>query len=96
MKYIVLIKKNKWKKTFICANDSESLTFKISPLWLKKMINKGGVEMGLLGRVVFLKRLREELLEKRKQGATELQIDEIDKRIRKINLEIQNMKKMME
>ncbi|CEG25014.1 hypothetical protein ACPOM7_29100 [Peribacillus castrilensis] len=52
--------------------------------------------MGLLGRVVFLKRLREELLEKRKQGATELQIDEIDKQIRKINLEIQNMRNMME
>ncbi|MFJ7367546.1 hypothetical protein ACIQWQ_26120 [Peribacillus frigoritolerans] len=52
--------------------------------------------MGLLGRVVFLKRLREELLEKRKQGAIELQLDEIDKQIRKINLEIQNMRKLME
>ncbi|CAN7665801.1 hypothetical protein LJR015_002796 [Peribacillus frigoritolerans] len=52
--------------------------------------------MGLLGRVVFLKRLREELMEKRKQGVTELQIDEIDKQLRKINLEIQNMRKMME
>lgn len=60
------------------------------------MINKGGFEMGLLGRVVFLKRLREELMEKRKQGVTELQIDEIDKQLRKINLEIQNMRKMME
>lgn len=60
------------------------------------MINKGGFKMGLLGRGVFLKRLREELLDKRKQGATELQIDEIDKQIRKINLEIQNMRKMME
>lgn len=67
-----------------------------SPLWLKKFINKGGVGMGLLGRVVFLKRLRDELLEKRKQGATNLQIDEIDKQIRKINIEIQNMRKMME
>ncbi|MBX9956777.1 hypothetical protein H7T43_17950 [Peribacillus simplex] len=53
--------------------------------------------MGLLGRVVFLKRLRDELFEKRKQqGVTDLQIDEIDKQIRKINIEIQNMRKMME
>lgn len=67
-----------------------------SPLWLKEFINKGGDEMGLLGRVVFLKRLRDELFEKRKQGVTDLQIDEIDKQIRKINIEIQNMRKMME
>lgn len=52
--------------------------------------------MGLLGRVVFLQRLRVELVEKRKQVTNDLQVDEIDKQIRKINLEIQNISKMAE
>jgi len=47
--------------------------------------------MGLLGRVVFLQRLRFELVEKRKQVTNDLQINEIDKQIRKINLEIKNI-----
>lgn len=50
--------------------------------------------MGLLGRVVFLQRLRVELVEKRKQVYNDLQISEIDKQIRKINLEIQKISKL--
>jgi len=43
-----------------------------------------------------LQRLRVELVEKRKQVTNDLQVDEIDKQIRKINLEIQNISKLAE
>ncbi|MEK3953781.1 hypothetical protein [Psychrobacillus sp. FSL K6-1464] len=43
-----------------------------------------------------MRRLRVELVEKRKQVTNDLQIDEIDKQIRKINLEIQNISRLAE
>ncbi|MEK5207236.1 hypothetical protein [Psychrobacillus sp. FSL H8-0510] len=43
-----------------------------------------------------MQRLRVELVEKRKQVTNDLQIDEIDKQIRKINLELQNISKLAE
>ncbi|MEK3953802.1 MULTISPECIES: hypothetical protein [Psychrobacillus] len=43
-----------------------------------------------------MQRLRVELVEKRKQVTNDLQIDEIDKQIRKINLEIQNISRLAE
>ena len=49
--------------------------------------------MGLLGKVVFLQKLRVELVEKRKKVSNDNQVGEIEKQIRKIDMEIQSIRR---
>ncbi|WP_161798173.1 hypothetical protein [Aneurinibacillus tyrosinisolvens] len=50
--------------------------------------------MALLGRIVFLQRLKDELIEKINHPSTTYsQMTEINKQMRQINLEIQNIRR---
>ncbi|WP_155837530.1 hypothetical protein [Aneurinibacillus terranovensis] len=53
--------------------------------------------MALLGRIVFLQKLKDELIEKIKEPSTTYsQMTEIHKQIRQINLEIQKIRRTVD
>jgi hypothetical protein len=61
---------------------------------VKDQTGKAGKKMGLLGRIVFLQKLKDELIEKAKHPSTTyFQMTEIYKQMRQINIEIQNIKR---